>query len=403
MARRKGNSTMNINLFIHEIANDIINSRVANNIDECYQKYELLTNEEKDNYNKLYIDLCNKNIASIEKILKNEKFNYSALHKFKNYVLYNNLIKFDEEIQLSLSNISNDLDYSDNLSIYIHDISNYKLLTPEEEKELSLKYKNGDLSAKNKLIESNLRLVISIAKKYTSYPNSLLDLIQEGNSGLIEAIERFDPNKGYRVSTYATWWIRKKINKDIANNSRTIRVPNHIHLAITRIKKYCDAYAKKYGEDPSLNHISTVFDLPLNHVYDIFQADEKPISLNTPIKYGKETKSDVLGDFIKDDQEKSLEDIVMEKSLTEEIEKVLDKLTEKQRYVLIKRYGLFGNEAEPLREIANKYGLTKERIRQIEQEAINALAKPSNAKYLKDYTANGEKFVGSSRTRNKKC
>ena len=382
---------MDSKMLIKETAIIIANSKMENDIEKCYSDYSKLTTEEKSAFESLYLSLKDKDIASIINTISDLDLDIANLYKFKNYVSYKVLIEFDNKMRDDASKLRGKTDYSSNLSIYFHEVTNCKLLTAEEEFDLAVKVQNGDSDAKNKLIESNLRLVISIAKRYTSFPVSFLDLIQEGNAGLIKAVERFDPYKGFRFSTYASWWIKQAITRTIASTSRTIRVPVHSHEAILKIKTFSDKFFKKNGRRPSIYEISEVLGLSLDYVTDMLIADEGPISFSTPLKIDND--KDVLGDFIQDDKEDLVEDSISKKFLREDIEKALDSLSDRQREIIIKRYGLFGNEEHTLGQLGNEYGLTRERIRKIELKALKILSRPKTANLLVEYAGDRENAI----------
>ena len=382
---------MDSKMLIKETAIIIANSKMENDIEKCYSDYSKLTTEEKSAFESLYLSLKDKDIASIINTISDLDLDIANLYKFKNYVSYKVLIEFDNKMRDDASKLRGKTDYSSNISIYFHEVTNCKLLTSEEEFDLAVKVQNGDSDAKNKLIESNLRLVISIAKRYTSFPVSFLDLIQEGNAGLIKAVERFDPYKGFRFSTYASWWIKQAITRAIASTSRTIRVPVHSHEAILKIKTFSDKFFKKNGRRPSIYEISEVLGLSLDYVTDMLIADEGPISFSTPLKIDND--KDVLGDFIQDDKEDLVEDSISKKFLREDIEKALDSLSDRQREIIIKRYGLFGNEEHTLGQLGNEYGLTRERIRQIELKALKILSRPKTANLLVEYAGDRENAI----------
>lgn len=384
---------MNSNILIKDIASIILKNNIDSDIDDCYEKFSILSDEEKNRFKSLYGLLNNKDVNDIERIIKSRNLSDEMLMKFKDFILYKKLADFENEILIDEFDLENQSNSSSNASIYFSDLSNSILLTPEEEYDLAVKVKNGDKSAKDKLIESNLRLVVSIAKRYATPTIQLLDLIQEGNKGLITAAGKFDPYKGYKFSTYAIWWIRQAVTRYIAISSRTIRVSAYAHDLLVKIRKYREAYSKKYGDDPSMFDIASEFGLTVDYVSDLLFADEVPISLNSPVN--PTTESDPLEDFIKDDTNESVEDTVMKKSLTEEITKVLDNLSEREREIIIKRFGLYNNEEQTLNQVGEELGISRERVRQIQERAFEILRRPQNAKYLLDFIEKKESIMNN--------
>ena len=278
----------------------------------------------------------------------------------------------------ALANVMSD----DPVKQYLKEIGDYPLLTLEEEIELAQKIEKGDEVAKRMLAESNLRLVVSIAKRYVGRGLSFLDLIQEGNLGLIKAVEKFDHTKGYKFSTYATWWIRQAITRAIADQSRTIRIPVHMSEVINKTYRVSRTLMQELGREPSEQEIANVMNLPIEKVREILKISADPISLDSPI--GEEDDSH-LGDFIKDDRIIGPEEAAAYSMLQDQIRKLLETLTEREQRVLTLRFGLQDGRSRTLEEVGKEFNVTRERIRQIEAKALRKLRHPSRAKLLKGY------------------
>lgn len=268
---------------------------------------------------------------------------------------------------------------------YLKEIGNYPLLTLEEEVELAKRIEAHDEEAKKALAESNLRLVVSIAKRYVGRGLSFLDLIQEGNLGLIKAVDKFDYSKGYKFSTYATWWIRQAITRSIADQSRTIRIPVHMSEVINKTYRTSRNLLQELGREPSEQEIADAMGFPVEKVREILKVSADPISLDTPI--GEEDDSH-LGDFIKDESIMGPEEAASYAVLQDQIAKLLDTLTEREQKVLILRFGLGDGRSRTLEEVGKEFNVTRERIRQIEAKALRKLRHPSRAKMLKGYEMN---------------
>lgn len=268
---------------------------------------------------------------------------------------------------------------------YLKEIGNYPLLTLSEEIDLAKKIENGDEMAKRLLAESNLRLVVSIAKRYVGRGLSFLDLIQEGNLGLIKAVDKFDYSKGYKFSTYATWWIRQAITRSIADQSRTIRIPVHMSEVINKTYRVSRSLLQELGREPSEQELADAMNLPIEKVREILKVSADPISLDTPI--GEEDDSH-LGDFIKDDTIMGPEDAASYSLLQDQIAKLLETLTDREQRVLILRFGLKDGRSRTLEEVGKEFNVTRERIRQIEAKALRKLRHPSRARMLKGYDMN---------------
>ena len=270
----------------------------------------------------------------------------------------------------------------DPVKVYLKEIGKVALLTPEEEIELAIRIADDDESAKKRLAEANLRLVVSIAKRYVGRGMQFLDLIQEGNLGLIKAVDKFDYTKGFKFSTYATWWIRQAITRAIADQARTIRIPVHMVETINKVKKTSSQLLHKNGRDPTAEEIAQELDMPVEKVRDIMRVAQEPVSLETPI--GEEEDSH-LGDFIPDDEAPAPADAASMVLLKEQLEDVLKTLQPREAQVLKLRFGLEGGHPHTLEEVGAEFNVTRERIRQIEAKALRKLRPPSRSKKLKDY------------------
>ncbi len=286
----------------------------------------------------------------------------------------------DDDLDMAMANDQIAID--DPVKIYLKEIGRVPLLTPEEEIELAQRMTQGDPKAKQRLSEANLRLVVSIAKKYVGRGMQFLDLIQEGNLGLIKAVEKFDYTKGYKFSTYATWWIRQAITRAIADQARTIRIPVHMVETITKVKKVSSTLLHKNGREATAEEIAEELKLPLDRVREIIRISQDPVSLETPI--GEEEDSH-LGDFIPDEEAPAPAEAASQMLLKEQLNEVLDTLTEREGKVLRLRFGLEDGRQRTLEEVGKEFNVTRERIRQIEAKALRKLRHPSRSKKLKDF------------------
>jgi RNA polymerase primary sigma factor len=266
--------------------------------------------------------------------------------------------------------------------MYLKEIGKVDLLTAEEEVELAKGMEKGDEECKRRLAEANLRLVVSIAKRYVGRGMQFLDLIQEGNLGLIKAVEKFDYRKGYKFSTYATWWIRQAITRAIADQARTIRIPVHMVETINKLIRVSRQLVQELGRDPKPEEIAEEMDIPVEKVREIMKISQEPVSLETPI--GEEEDSH-LGDFIPDDDAPAPAEAAAHILLKEQLNDVLDTLTPREEKVLRLRFGLDDGRARTLEEVGREFRVTRERIRQIEAKALRKLRHPSRSKKLKDY------------------
>ena len=295
-------------------------------------------------------------------------------------------ILLDEEEEVEVEKI--DLSVPDGVSIedpvrmYLKEIGKVPLLSAEEEIELAKRMELGDQEAKKRLAEANLRLVVSIAKRYVGRGMLFLDLIQEGNLGLIKAVEKFDYRKGYKFSTYATWWIRQAITRAIADQARTIRIPVHMVETINKLIRVSRQLLQELGREPTPEEIAEEMKMPVERVREILKISQEPVSLETPI--GEEEDSH-LGDFIKDDNVPVPADAATFTLLKEQLEEVLGTLTEREQKVLTLRFGLEDGRARTLEEVGKEFNVTRERIRQIEAKALRKLRHPSRSRKLKDY------------------
>ena len=270
----------------------------------------------------------------------------------------------------------------DPVKVYLKEIGRVPLLTPDEEVDLAVRISNGDEAAKKRLSEANLRLVVSIAKRYLGRGMQFLDLIQEGNLGLIKAVEKFDYTKGFKFSTYATWWIRQAITRAIADQARTIRIPVHMVETINKVKKVSSQLLHANGREPSAEEVAEELDMPVDKVREIMRVAQEPVSLETPI--GEEEDSH-LGDFIPDDDAPAPADAASHTLLKETLSSVLDSLTPREEKVLRLRFGLEDGRSRTLEEVGKEFNVTRERIRQIEAKALRKLRHPSRSKKLKDF------------------
>ena len=290
----------------------------------------------------------------------------------------------EEEVELDKIDLSvpEGVSIEDPVRMYLKEIGKVPLLTAEEEIELAKKMEQGDEDAKKRLAEANLRLVVSIAKRYVGRGMLFLDLIQEGNLGLIKAVEKFDYRKGYKFSTYATWWIRQAITRAIADQARTIRIPVHMVETINKLIRVSRQLLQELGREPTPEEIAEEMDMSVERVREILKISQEPVSLETPI--GEEEDSH-LGDFIQDDNVPVPADAAAFTLLKEQLVEVLGTLTEREQKVLRLRFGLDDGRARTLEEVGKEFNVTRERIRQIEAKALRKLRHPSRSRKLKDY------------------
>ena len=347
--------------------------------------------------------------TGIEKIVAEAKKQKSIIDKSEINIFFEGVTLSDEDYKFILAKLEesgidvisiSEEDYTDSVEIeqditipdtinmddpvrmYLKDIGKVPLLNAEEEIELAIKIEEGDEEARKKLAEANLRLVVSIAKKYVGRGMQFLDLIQEGNVGLIKAVEKYDHRLGYKFSTYATWWIRQAITRAIADQARTIRVPVHMVETINRLSKTSKMLLQEIGREPSVDEIAKKMDMPVDRVREIMRIAQEPVSLETPI--GEEDDSH-LGDFIQDEHTKTPSESAMMVMLKEQIIEVLGSLTDREQKVIILRYGLDDGRQRTLEEVGEIFGVTRERIRQIEAKALRKLRQKSRREKLEGY------------------
>lgn len=319
---------------------------------------------------KLAVD-CEANAEQMDKVFK--------ILAANDIVVYNNIPEFMRE---DLDKIMSEVSIDDPVKVYLKDIGKVSLLSMEEEMMLANRMKEGDEEAKKRLSEANLRLVVSIAKRYVGRGMLFLDLIQEGNMGLMKAVEKFDCTKGFRFSTYATWWIRQAITRAIADQARTIRIPVHMVETINKLIRANRMLVQKLGREPNLYELSEEMEMPEDKVREIQRIAMDPVSLETPI--GEEDDSH-LGDFIEDDKAAAPQDVATFTMLKEQLMSILDTLTPREEMVLRLRYGLDDGHPRTLEEVGNEFAVTRERIRQIEAKALRKLRHPQRSKKLRDY------------------
>ncbi|MBQ6172956.1 MAG: RNA polymerase sigma factor RpoD [Clostridia bacterium] len=310
-----------------------------------------------------------------------ESFSIEDINDLKSIEEEANSLPIDpEDMEVLLQ--SEGITIDDPVKIYLHEIGRVALLTPEEEADLAQRISDGDASAKKRLNEANLRLVVSIAKRYVGRGLLFLDLIQEGNLGLIKAVDKFDANKGYKFSTYATWWIRQAITRAIADQARTIRIPVHMVETIGRLTKAERALVQELGRQPNAEELAKELNMNIDKVREIMKVAQEPVSLESPV--GEEEDSH-LGDFVEDKDIPSPSDVASQTMLKEELNEVLKTLSDREARVLSLRFGLEDGRTRTLEEVGREFKVTRERIRQIEAKALRKLRHPSRSKRLKDF------------------
>ena len=374
--------------------NGAVNDKASNSLDAYKEKLANLVAYAKKNNGVVEVNVIND-------FFKDDNLTVSQIDKIYEYLEKKNIFAFavaDDDEEPSdeiLLEYEDDSDYieedtsaitaamsDDPVKLYLKEIGNYPLLTMEQEIELAKRIEDGDNSAKKALAESNLRLVVSIAKRYVGRGLSFLDLIQEGNLGLIKAVDKFNYSKGFKFSTYATWWIRQSITRSIADQSRTIRIPVHMSEVINKTYRVSRTLLQELGREPTEQELADRLEMPIEKVREILKVSSDPISLDTPI--GEEDDSH-LGDFIKDDTIVGPEDAAAYSMLQEQIGKLLSTLTEREKRVLTLRFGLDDGRTRTLEEVGKEFNVTRERIRQIEAKALRKLRHPSRARLLKGY------------------
>ena len=288
----------------------------------------------------------------------------------------------EENLSLDAVELLEGVGTEDPVRMYLKEIGTIPLLTPEEELDLAVKKAEGDEDAKNRLIEANLRLVVSIAKRYTGRGMSFLDLVQEGNLGLIKGVEKFDYTKGYKLSTYATWWIRQSVTRALADQARTIRVPVHMVETINKMSKMQRKLTLELGYEPSIAELAEHLDMSQERVMEIMQIAREPASLETPI--GEEDDSN-LGDFVADKTGVTPESNIENVMLREQIEELLNDLKDREKQVIIRRFGLEDGHPRTLEEVGREFDVTRERIRQIEAKALRKLRNPVRSRKIRDF------------------
>lgn len=352
-------------------------SAVIDLMEQGKQKGKLTTKEITDALEELDFD-----VEQVDKLYESlESLNIDIIEDYNpeefDFMKSENL---NAELESTLATEGVSID--DPVKVYLKEIGRVPLLTAEEEIELATRMNQGDASARKRLSEANLRLVVSIAKRYVGRGMQFLDLIQEGNLGLIKAVEKFDYTKGFKFSTYATWWIRQAITRAIADQARTIRIPVHMVETINKVKKVSSQLLHQNGHEPSAEEIADVLEMPVDKVREIMRAAQEPVSLETPI--GEEEDSH-LGDFIQDDDAPAPADVASHTLLKEQLSEVLSTLTEREEKVLRLRFGLEDGRSRTLEEVGKEFDVTRERIRQIEAKALRKLRHPSRSKKLRDF------------------
>jgi RNA polymerase primary sigma factor len=341
---------------------------------------------EDDSLDQIYQVFDSEGIEVIDKEKSTKAKNSKSKAKSKKSKAKKSKSKKDEdddeaELDLDLS-VPDGVGIDDPVKMYLKEIGKVPLLTKEEEQALGKRMEEGDESAKQELASANLRLVVSIAKKYVGRGMLFLDLIQEGNLGLIKAVEKFDYTKGYKFSTYATWWIRQAITRSIADQARTIRVPVHMVETINKLIRVTRHLVQELGREPTVDEIADEMDMDPDKVREVKKIAQEPVSLETPI--GEEEDS-FLGDFIEDEDAPSPSAAASFMLLQDQLDDVLDSLTDREKRVLELRFGVEDGRSRTLEEVGKEFGVTRERIRQIEAKALRKLRHPSRSKKLKDY------------------
>ena len=360
---------------------EIVDEKTQERVEQILKKAK---EKGKMTYGELATELDDANPAQMEKIFDAmEKMGLDINDDFEEEPDEEDLAEVEN---LKIEDFSDEsfegVNLDDPVRMYLREIGRIPLLTYEKETELAEKVLQGDEEAKKELAEANLRLVVSIAKKYVGRGMLFLDLIQEGNMGLIKAVEKFDYTKGFKFSTYATWWIRQSITRAIADQARTIRIPVHMVETINKLIRTSRHLLQQMGREPTPEELSKELDMPVERVMEIQKIAQDPVSLETPI--GEEDDSH-LGDFIQDDDSPAPQDVAAYTLLKEQLEEVMATLTPREAKVLRLRFGLDDGKARTLEEVGREFDVTRERIRQIEAKALRKLRHPSRSKKLKDY------------------
>ena len=363
------------------VATELLNTKVNELLQIAKKKKNMLEYQEISDY----FQGMNLNAEQFEQILDfMEAHNIDVLRISDDDDDDDIILSEEDEVEVEQIDLSvpDGISIEDPVRMYLKEIGKVPLLSAEEEIELAKRMELGDMVAKQRLAEANLRLVVSIAKRYVGRGMLFLDLIQEGNLGLIKAVEKFDYRKGYKFSTYATWWIRQAITRAIADQARTIRIPVHMVETINKLIRVSRQLLQELGREPSPEEIAEEMKMPVEKVREILKISQEPVSLETPI--GEEEDSH-LGDFIQDDNVPVPADAAAFTLLKEQLGEVLDTLTEREKKVLTLRFGLDDGRARTLEEVGKEFNVTRERIRQIEAKALRKLRHPSRSRKLKDY------------------
>ena len=289
----------------------------------------------------------------------------------------------DEELELTVDNVDSFAD--DSVRLYLREIGKIPLLTLEEEQKLAKQIVKGNKKAKDKMVESNMRLVVSIAKRYSGRGLDFLDLIQEGNTGLLRAVEKFDPEKGFKFSTYATWWIRQAITRAIADQARTIRIPVHMVETINKVLRSSRKLTQELNREPTIEEIAKEMDMEPEKVDYVMKIKQDIASLDASVGRDGEEEDSVLGDFVEDEERDSPEDTAANQILKEQLAEILTTLSEREQKIIKLRFGIGGGRPHTLEEVGNEFSVTRERIRQIEAKALSKLRKHKNTKKLHEY------------------
>ena len=289
----------------------------------------------------------------------------------------------DEELEITVDNVDSFAD--DSVRLYLREIGKIPLLTLEEEQKLAKQIVKGNKKAKDKMVESNMRLVVSIAKRYSGRGLDFLDLIQEGNTGLLRAVEKFDPEKGFKFSTYATWWIRQAITRAIADQARTIRIPVHMVETINKVLRSSRKLTQELNREPTIEEIAKEMDMEPEKVDYVMKIKQDIASLDASVGRDGEEEDSVLGDFVEDEERDSPEDTAANQILKEQLAEILTTLSEREQKIIKLRFGIGGGRPHTLEEVGNEFSVTRERIRQIEAKALSKLRKHKNTKKLHEY------------------